>query len=233
MKKSNFLVVTSKSWNIEMFEKKVRHFPGNWFLITSHEELNRENLSRIDPELIFFPHWSFRVDDEIVKNFECVCFHMTDLPFGRGGSPLQNLIASGIRHTMISALRMTDKIDAGPIYMKKPMSLEGLAEEIFIRASSTIADMIEELVKVRPVPVEQTGDPVFFKRRKPCESLIDSKSDSLQKVFDHIRMLDAEGYPRAFIEFGNLRLEFSRPALKADGIMADVKISMTEKDKND
>ncbi len=24
--------------------------------------------------------------------FECVCFHMTDVPYGRGGSPLQNLI---------------------------------------------------------------------------------------------------------------------------------------------
>lgn len=233
MKTSNYIVVTSKSWNIEIFEKKIRHFPGNWFLISNQEELNQEYISRICPQMIFFPHWSYKVPDEIVEKFECVCFHMTDLPFGRGGSPLQNLIASGIRHTMISALRMTDKIDAGPIYMKKPMSLEGLAEEIYIRASGIIADMIEELAKDRPIPVEQTGEPVVFKRRKPCESLINKDSDSLQNVFDHIRMLDAEGYPRAYVEFGNLRLEFSRPALKADGIIADARITIIEKDKND
>ena len=41
---------------------------------------------------IFIPHWSFIIPKEIYQNFECILFHMTDLPFGRGGSPLQNLI---------------------------------------------------------------------------------------------------------------------------------------------
>ena len=30
---------------------------------------------------------------EIHENYKCIIFHMTDLPFGRGGSPLQNLIS--------------------------------------------------------------------------------------------------------------------------------------------
>ena len=37
-------------------------------------------------------------------------------------------------------------------------------------------------------------------------------------------MLDAEGYPKAFIKFGNYRLEFSRSSLKNDRIIADVEI---------
>ena len=44
------------------------------------------------PKYIFFPHWSKKVDTKIVNNYECVCFHETDLPYGRGGSPIQNLI---------------------------------------------------------------------------------------------------------------------------------------------
>ena len=48
---------------------------------------------------------------------------------------MQNLIAQGHRETVITALKMDNQLDAGSIYMKRPLSLEGLAEEIFIRAS--------------------------------------------------------------------------------------------------
>lgn len=233
MKTSNFLVVTLKPWNISIYRERIRHLPGNWFLITSPDDLTIEKLKSINPELIFFPHWNNRVPEEIFKQFECVCFHMTDLPFGRGGSPLQNLIKRGIRQTVISALRMTAELDAGPVYMKEQLSLEGLAEEIFIRAAQIISQMIAEIIDKRPQAKAQTGDPVYFKRRKPEESRLDEKSESLTAVFDHIRMLDADGYPKAFIETGNLRIEFSRPALKADGVIADVKISIIEEEKND
>jgi methionyl-tRNA formyltransferase len=37
-------------------------------------------------------------------------------------------------------------------------------------------------------------------------------------------MLDAEGYPRAFIEFGPFRVEFTRALLKKNILMAKVKI---------
>jgi len=37
-------------------------------------------------------------------------------------------------------------------------------------------------------------------------------------------MLDAEGYPKAYIELDNVILEFRRAALYADGIHADVLI---------
>ena len=44
---------------------------------------------------------------------------MTDLPYGRGGSPLQNLILDNKQKTMISAFKMTERMDEGPIYIKK------------------------------------------------------------------------------------------------------------------
>ena len=60
---------------------------------------------------------------EIIKRFECVCFHMADVPYGRGGSPLQNLIARGHRETKLTALRMVEDFDAGPVYSKMPLCL--------------------------------------------------------------------------------------------------------------
>ena len=44
---------------------------------------------------------------------------MTDLPFGKGGSPLQNLIMRGYKHSKLSSIKCAEKIDSGPIYLKK------------------------------------------------------------------------------------------------------------------
>ena len=73
---------------------------------------------------------------------------MTDLPYGRGGSPLQNLIVRGKKDTMLSAIQVEKELDAGAIYMKMPLSLEGSAAQILRRASNIIFEQgnIVELV---------------------------------------------------------------------------------------
>lgn len=191
--------------------------------INKKEELTKAKLDEISPDYIFFPHWSFIIPPEIFQNFECIVFHMTDLPFGRGGSPLQNLIVQGYSETKLSAIRVAEGIDTGDVYLKKTISLLGSAEEIFLRMGDTMKAMIEEIITGRLVPKPQEGEVVQFKRRKPEEGNI-MELDSLQKVYDFIRMLDAEGYPSAFLETEHLKLEFSRASLKKDRIIADVRI---------
>ena len=157
---------------------------------------------------------------------------MTDVPYGRGGSPLQNLISRGHRKTQLTALQMTAEFDAGPVYKKRELSLEGgTAEEIFQRASRLSCEMALEISTGQPTPTEQAGEVVLFSRRKPAESQLPVRHMDLSSVFDHIRMLDAEGYPKAFLEVGDLRFEFSRAALYYNGIEADVKITIIDKAK--
>ncbi|MGH2542460.1 MAG: methionyl-tRNA formyltransferase, partial [Ardenticatenaceae bacterium] len=114
--------------------------------------------------------------------------------------------------------------DAGPVYLKEDLSLEGSAEEIYIRASYLSATMIKRIVDERIEPEPQSGEPVIFKRRKPSESRI-SELISLHTLHDFIRMLDAEGYPRAFLEHKGFRYEFSRAAIYDGRIAADVTIT--------
>jgi methionyl-tRNA formyltransferase len=152
---------------------------------------------------------------------------MIDLPFGRGGSPLQNLIVRGMYETQISALQCAEGIDAGPIYIKRPLSLYGAVEDIFLRASAVIENMIVEIIKTNPKPVEQLGEPTFSQRRRPEQGDM-LATTSLEQAFDIIRMLDADGYPSAFINVGNFRLEFTRASRKAGSIVADVKITLQE-----
>ena len=176
-------------------------------------------------DYIFFIHWSDLIPKEIYENYKCIVFHMTDLPYGRGGSPLQNLIVRGHTETKISAIKVEQGLDTGSIYLKRDLSLYGSAEEIFIRGDKIIMEMIHEIITNDIAPTPQSGEPSLFKRRKPEDSDI-SNLDSIEQIYDYIRMLDAEGYPKAFITKGSIKIEFFRATLKADGsIISDVKIS--------
>lgn len=220
----SYIIATSRKWHEFLATKLQGSCDKPFHLITKRNELTLERLSEINPRYIFFPHWSYIIPEEIYERFECVIFHMTDVPFGRGGSPLQNLIERGITETTLTALRCVRELDAGPVYMKRPLSLYGGGEEIYLRAGRLTEQMITEIVKTNPEPVEQTGEAVVFKRRRPGQSDISHKTN-LEQLFDHIRMLDADGYPRAFLEQGRFRFEFSRAALKQGRIVADVEIT--------
>jgi methionyl-tRNA formyltransferase len=228
--KNSYVVVGSKPWNLRIFEEVISKYPGKWLYVGSRKELTPESMGKINPSYIFFLHWSWKVPLEIIENYECVCFHMTDVPYGRGGSPLQNLIVRGHRSSKLTALRMVEDFDAGPVYFKKDLSLEGNAEEIYIRASYLSAEMIHRIVTEQPLPQPQMGEAVIFKRRTPRESRI-PELPTIQALYDFIRMLDAEGYPRAFVEHSGFCYEFSRPAYYDGKIIADVVIT-PKKGKN-
>ena len=103
---------------------------GQWEWVTTPNEL-RDAVARLTPRYIFFLHWNWKVSAEIWSRYECVCFHMTDVPYGRSGSPLQNLIVEGHAETQLSALRLIEEMDAGRVYAERPMSLAGRAENIY------------------------------------------------------------------------------------------------------
>jgi len=55
---------------------------------------------------------------------------------------------------------------------------------------------------------------------------------TLDKVYDEIRMRDAEGHPKTYIRYGNLRLEFTRASRRREWIDADVRIFCEQKNND-
>ena len=224
------IIASSKLWNNDLIEN-VRSYSGfEVHYISNPMQLTLSRLSKMQPRYIFFPHWSHIIQSDIYKNFECVIFHMTDLPFGRGGSPLQNLIVRGIRKTKISALRCNEEVDAGPIYLKRRLSLHGSAQKIYQRATKEVENMIAEILKTNPVPVPQKGKVTMFKRRKARQSNL-AGIKTLDEAYDLIRMLDADGYPHAFLDLGPFKLQFTRAIRKTDKVLADVSITLRSSDE--
>lgn len=204
--------------NSSLFKK------NNVEYIINKADLTFDKLKTINPKYVFFPHWSYIIPAEIYENFNCVIFHMTDVPFGRGGSPLQNLIEREIYNTKISAIKCVKELDGGDIYMKKDLDISyGSAQEIYIKTGEIISSMIDEIINTNPIPVSQQGEIIQFKRRKPDQSNIyDLKT--IKKIYDYIRMLDADGYPNAYIERYGIKYEFFNAQIINNEILAQVRI---------
>ena len=225
------LVLATPHPRYDVLEKALRERPDVEVLrLRERESLTPQALADFAPRYVFFPHWSWKIPATVHEHFECVIFHMADVPFGRGGSPLQNLIDLRLQDTRLCALRCGDELDAGPVYVKRPLSLLGTAEEIFLRAAELMEEMIITIMDTHPTPQSQAGDVVAFKRRKPEQSDL-RLAGSLERVHDMIRMLDAEGYPHAFIELGGLRFEFTRASRLSDRVHADVRITLVDQEK--
>ncbi|GEM_PF-174738 len=217
------VIATSHVWDQNALSKFTKRIDRDVVIFREREQFEKKRLKRLNPAYIFFPHWSWIIPEDIWGSYRCIVFHMTNLPFGRGGSPLQNLIIRGYLKTKISAVSVNNIVDGGPIYLKHRLSLTGNAQQIYRRSFRTILYMIEKIVNKNPTPKKQVGEAVVFNRRTPGQSGLPAIG-SLRKLYDFIRMLDAETYPRAFLDHGDFLLSFSKAKIHANSISAYVTI---------
>lgn len=225
MKKAIFCI---QNHLIEDILKTKELLNDNSIVVKNKDQLNIEFINDHKPDFIMFPHWSHKVPAEIYQNFKCICFHSTPLPYGRGGSPIQNMISLGHDETEVCSLLMTEEFDAGPIYIRSKVSLEGNLDQILVRIYKVIADQIFELLKKDIEPIEQVGEVVKFSR------IIDNTikfSEPLNKIFDKIRMLDSSIYPQSYIDVEDCKIEFKNAKYVEDQIQASVTIKKIRKNE--
>ena len=205
-------ICCSKDW----FKLNPSTSDANLVKFFTHEsDLSVEALHKFKPDYVFFPHWSWIVTKEVHKEFNCIVFHAAPLPFGRGGSPIQNLILEGFKKTPVCAIKMTDKLDSGPIYSSSDVSLDGTLNSIFSRINNVINDLIIEIIEKNPIPITQSGKPHVFKRLTSVDNEIPTGL-KLEEIYDRIRMVDHADYPSAFIVYGDVKIEFNNAHLVED-----------------
>lgn len=81
----NILIVSEKSWNKELVSYLQSTMPQYaFYLISQKEDFTVERIGSISPVKIFIPHWSYIIPSAIFERYECIVFHMTDLPYEIG-----------------------------------------------------------------------------------------------------------------------------------------------------
>ena len=201
-----FLFCAYRDWAIELFKLLSKKRKG-FILLTDHKKLTISKVRKINPEFIFFPDWSWMVPNEIIKNFKCVCFHESNLPKFRGGSPIQNQIIRGIEKTKTTAFLMNEGLDGGDILLQRDLSLKGSLDEIFKRMIKNDFEMIDKITKGKYRIRKQRGKSSKYKRRKPEESELLNLNYSKRYLYNFIRML-ADPYPNAFLRVGKRKIIF-------------------------
>lgn len=212
----DILVISKKKWDINNY-----NFFNKNKLFIYLDTINLKKINKIKPRIIFFIFWSKKIPENIFSKFLCIQFHSSDLPKFKGGSPIQNQILKKIYKTKISAFKINKKIDDGDICMKSSISLHGKLEDIFKKIEKKALEMIVKISKKETISFKkQKGRSSFYLRRQPYQSdisyVIDKKSI---EIFDFIRMLDADDYPKAYYILGNKKIELYDVSLKNQYVM--------------
>jgi methionyl-tRNA formyltransferase len=133
--------------------------------------------------------------------------HASDLPDGRGWSPHIWSILQGATHLTVTIFQADDTLDAGPIWKKQRIDLEGheLCDEIndkLFAAELALMDFaVANAATIRPLP-QAGGGGTTFPLRKPEDSRIDPNRP-IADQFNLLRVADPDRYPAFFDHLGH------------------------------
>lgn len=145
------------------------------------------------------------------KNKHNLVVHESDLPKGKGWSPLTWQILEGRNEIPITLFEAVEKVDSGHIYLKKMMRFEGheLIDELRKSQAEHSIELclhfIDHYSTVLRDAEEQKGESTFYPRRLPKDSQLDVNKSILEQ-FNLLRVVDNERYP-AFFELNGYRYD--------------------------
>ncbi len=132
--------------------------------------------------------------------------HESDLPQGRGFSPVQWQVLEGCDRIPVCLLKATAEVDAGEIFEKAEIRLEGheLFDEIRRLQAETTLELMERFLLRFPQtsPQPQTGEATVYRRRTRKDDRIDAQR-SIASQFNALRVADNQNYPAYFVLNGH------------------------------
>ena len=199
----NIIVLISKtSWaqNYKKeIKKKIKKYCKNLKFISNHKLIKKKN----DINIIFS---YFKIIENKYLNYSKYNLipHESNLPLGKGMSPLTWQILKGRSKIVFSLIEAQTKIDSGKIFFKKIVKVPNtcLFDEIKkIQFENNIL-LIEKFLKLykknkKVIGKKQVGRSTFFKIRKPGDHEI-NVNKSIRSQFNILRTSDNKYYPSFF-----------------------------------
>ena len=150
-----------------------------------------------------------QIMDEVTikKNDINLVVHESNLPEGRGWSPLTWQIIEGKNKIPIKLLEVSEKVDSGQIFLESEIYLNGheLVNEIRNHQShhtfKLISEFIENYPEILNNGTRQSGNKSYYSKRDKSDSELNIDL-SLRKNFNLLRVVDNEKYPAFFYHLG-------------------------------
>ena len=196
--KISFLLDKNNNW-VESYLLKIdflRLYP-HFDIKISHNHLEVKN------QVIVFilGYTKILSDDFLIKNDLNLVIHESNLPQGKGFSPVQWQILEGKNIIPICLFEATNQVDAGDILYRHKLMLTGyeLYDEIRkIQAKASI-EIILKFLDIYPdfTKEKQIGEQSFYRRRNKNDSELDA-GKSIKDQFNLLRIGNNEEWPSFF-----------------------------------
>lgn len=153
--------------------------------------------------LFILSYFKILTNVELSLHTNNIVIHASDLPFGRGFSPMSWQIAEGRNLVVFSLFEAAEEIDAGKIYFKRSLELNGaelyfewkkLQNQMVIEMA---LDFVARLPDILKQGVAQDGVGNIYRRRNKTDDQLDI-SKSLSSQFDLLRICNPDRFPAWF-----------------------------------
>lgn len=194
--KVQVLVDNPNSWIIPHAKKLV-----NFLKESGHEtNLIHKHVEVIEGDILCLLGCE-KIFKALDKNKHNLVVHESDLPKGKGWSPLTWQILEGKNEIPITLFEAAEGVDSGVIYFQDTIHLEGneLNYEIKNKQGEVTNDLIIKFINSYPnvTGKEQKGEESFYPKRTPKDSELDIHK-SIEEQFNLLRVCDNERYPAWF-----------------------------------
>jgi len=149
----------------------------------------------------FYLSYGNIVNKEILdKNKHNIVVHESDLPKGRGWSPLTWQVLEGSKMIPVTLFEAAVDVDSGKIYSQEYIELTGdeLVDELRALQKDVTFKLCKEFIQNTEEIVsngkEQIGEPTYYQRRTPIDSEIDLDRP-IREQFNLFRVSDNNRYP--------------------------------------
>lgn len=192
----------SDSWIIP-YVKEIK----NELIKLGHKIYLVDNYKKIkEGELAFFLGCEEIVPKDYLQlNKHNLVIHESDLPKGKGWSPLTWQVLEGKDEIPITLFEAEAELDSGDIYLQDVIELDGtevnpeLKEKQGEKTKELVLKFVEQYPEIEGR--KQKGKETYYKRRTPKDSELDIHK-TIDEQFDLLRVVDNERYPAFFYKNG-------------------------------
>lgn len=201
--KIQILIDNRNSWIIPYAKKLVIYIKekitSDIKIIYSHEEVvSGDILCLLSCEKIF---------NKLHLNKYNLVVHESDLPKGKGWSPMTWQILEGLKKITVTLFEASKLIDSGVIYEKIIIQTKGneLVDELRELQAAATSKLILNFIEKYPniCGIKQNGEESFYKKRTKENSELNI-SKSIKEQFNLLRVCDNNKYP-AFFYIDNVK----------------------------
>ncbi len=211
------LVSDEQSWFCEfasILANKLKEAGHNVTILHSGKDVQEGNIA------FYLSYGQIISSGILAKNKHNIVVHASDLPVGKGWSPMSWQILEGKDEICVTLFEAVEKVDAGAIYLKKNLKFSSteLLDALRLKLGNLIVLMCLEFINTFPDILlnkkEQSGASTFYDRRFPKDSGLDPDK-TIREQFNLLRIVDNEKYP-AFFELNGCKYKLCIKKMIAD-----------------